>query len=328
MIKRLFKKTLFSIKLFFYSLMYGMKNANDLLTRQGGEDNDNGIFKVINNNNVMNDLIEQNVTKEVEELREKHYRIVKEADKYDTSTIKISFDSDGNPIFSETDHLRKKTKADFMKHCDVLNEHNDVIRTIQDNRNFGHNNLHIANGVYDYDTTLTIERDGIMPRFEIEKFVTKIVVRENSKDNKRAFVDFYLPTMASQFGKIDAIFVSNLHTMFETKNFRSDILDIFSIEWVSDKAWNSDDICLFKYDDIKATEMNVYDGNFVISFDCNIVSDGEYIPEKYMTKEMDEKYESLAPKSNAVDLFAIKRRNDKIDEEKNNINLNTTTLKL
>jgi hypothetical protein len=27
-------------------------------------------------------------------------------------------------------------------------------------------------------------------------------------------------------------------------------------------------------------------------------------------------------------LFAIKRRNDKIDEEKNNINLNTTTLKL
>ena len=79
--------------------MYGMKNANDLLTRQGGEDNDNGIFKVINNNNVMNDLIEQNVTKEVEELREKHYRIVKEADKYDTSTIKISFDADGNPIY-------------------------------------------------------------------------------------------------------------------------------------------------------------------------------------------------------------------------------------
>ena len=42
MLKKLYKKALFSLKLFFYSLMYGIKNANDLLTRQGGNDNDNG----------------------------------------------------------------------------------------------------------------------------------------------------------------------------------------------------------------------------------------------------------------------------------------------
>ena len=121
----------------------------------------------------------------------------------------------------------------------------------------------------------------------LDKFVTKIVVRKK-QDINRAFVDFYLPTSASQFGKIDAILVSNLYTMFETKNYRSDLTEFEEIEWYSDKAWNSDDMCLFKYDDINLVDKNVFDGSFVFTFDCHIVSDGESIVEKYMTEEMED----------------------------------------
>ena len=328
--KSILSKILIAIKLFWYSLFYGMESANKMMTSQNGNMSDNGIHQNISKGGVMNDLLEQKVTKEVEELREKHYRIIKEADKYDASTIVMSFDSEGNPVFSNTNHLRRKTYVDFMKHPPVFNENDVPIRVIQDNKTTQKetsiDNVSVPNGLYDYDTTLTITREHL-PRFFIEKFVTKIVVRQYD-ESERAFVDFYLPTMASQFGKIDAILVSNLYSMFEQKNYRSDLVEFDSIEWYSDKAWNSDDMCLFRYEDTKLIDINVFDGSFVFTFDCKIVSDGKSIVDKYMTEEMEEKYRHLEPKSKAVDLFAGKRRNDKLDENNGEINLENTIIKL
>jgi len=327
----LFKSVLFGLKLFWYSLLYGMDNANKLMFNQNGDVIDNGVHQNLSKGGVMDDLLEQRVTKEVEEIREKHYRILKEADKYDASTITMTFDEDGNPIFSNTDFLLKKTYADFMKHPPVYETEDTKLKVIQDNKMFEKEGIHIPSGIYDYDTILTIDHGNVIPRFQLEKFVTKMAVREQSNPN-RAFVDFYMPTQASQFGKIDAILISNLFTMFETRNFKSDLIDFKEIEWVSNKAWNSEDMCLFKYDDIKMVDMNVFDGSFVLTFDCNILSNGKSIVEKYMTKEMDEKYNKLAPKKDVLDfggLGALKRRDDKLKEiEKEIINLENTIIKV
>lgn len=329
--KKILGKVVIGIKLFWYSLFYGMETANKMMTDQSGDMTDNGIHQNISRKSVMGDLLEQNVTKEVEELREKHYRIIKEADKYDTSTIVMTIDEDGNPVFSNTNHLKKKAYTDFMKHPPVYETNDTKVRTIQDNKIFEKENsignVCIPNGLYDYDTTLTVKRSVYAPRIHIDKFVTKIVVRQ-TEIPERAFVDFYLPTTASQFGKIDAILVSNLYTMFETKNYRSDLTEFDEIEWYSDKAWNSDDMCLFKYDDITLVDINVFDGSFVFTFDCHVVFDGKSIVEKYMTEEMDKKYAELAPKSDAVDLFAGKRREDKLKEKNNEINLENKIIKL
>ena len=329
--KKFFRNILVGIKIFWYSLFYGMETANKMMTSQNGDMSDNGIHQNISKGGVMEDLLEQRVTKEVEELREKHYRIIKEADKYDPKTIVMTFDEDGNPVFSNTDHILKKTYADFMKHPPVYETDDTQLRTIQDNKTFEKEtsigNIHVPNGLYDYDTTISVKRGDILPRIQIDKFVTKMVVR-NRNISDRVFVDLYLPTSASQFGKIDAILISNLYSMFESKNYRSDLTEFDEIEWYSDKAWNSDDMCLFKYDDIKLIDIVVFDGSFVFIFDCHIISNGDSIVEKYMTEEMDEKYANLAPKSNAADLFAVKRRNDKINEENNNINLKNTIIKL
>ena len=135
MIKKFFNKILLSIKLLWYSLFYGMESANNLVFSQSSSDNDSVIQQTLKGGGPISDMLEQKVTKEVEELREKHYRILKEADKYDTSTIKMAFDENGDPIFT-VDRLHKKTKSDFMKHCDVLNENDLKIRTIQDNKKY------------------------------------------------------------------------------------------------------------------------------------------------------------------------------------------------
>ena len=326
-------------KLFWHSLFYGLRAADSVMQSQTSGEEGVEINEQVKPSGVYADMLEQKVTKEVEELRDKHYRILKEADKYDVGTLSLTEEDIINEegkvetIVTFSGNMKKKSKADFMKHPPVFVKKGDyILRTIQDNKLYEKesmfNNYYTPKGLYDYDTLLTIERGDIVPRFEIEKFTKKVVVR-NIMGSDRAEVDFYLPSEAGQFSKTDAILVSNLYTMFETENLKSDITDIKGIEWNSDKAWNADDLNFFKYDDGKPLEINVFDGNFVITFDCHIVEDGKDITEKFKTKELDEKYRYQAPKDGPIDIMAASRRSKKEEnKEIDTDNIGSTTFKL
>ena len=332
-----------------HALFRGMAAADDVISSQtDGSDGNEVIRQVHTGGGVFQDMLQGEETQRVIEMRDKYYRVLKEADKYDASQIKMV---EGTYIDEETGEkkegvtfilgegsIRKKTLADFLKHNPVYGENEIPARTIQDNKHIvSHNGIlgikeempddYFGQGLYDYQTTLTVERNGFVPRIEIDKFVTKMVVRQNQGE-ERAKVDFYLPTIAGQFTKIDAILIANINQMWQTKNYRSDLTEFSSIEWYSDKAWNSDDVCLFKYDDIHLENINVFDGSFVLTFDCHIVSDGKYLAEKYETEELTKKYKEEAPKHNSVDIFAAQRRAEKDKKDVNIENLGSTTIKL
>ena len=302
---KILDKTKLNVSLLWHSLFRGMASADTLLKSNVSSNDSMEIIQQQRSGGLMDEMLQQQETKRVIETRDKYYRLLKEADKWDTSSLKMTVDENGNMEFSGIDGLKKKTKSDFIKHVEVYNEENLPIRTIQDNKKIQkHSNfiVDLTLDPNDFDTTITIERDGITPRFMLEKYAKKVVVRGNGV---RVFVDLYLPSEASQFGKVDAILIANLFKIWEEKNLRSDLTDFVSIEWYSDKAWNSDDVCLFKYDDVKFIGTNIFDGNFVLTFDCKVVSDGVDLSEKFKTKELDEKYEKEAPKSDAVDIFAL-----------------------
>ena len=328
---KILTKIKYGLTLFWHSLFRGMADADSIITAPPKNDNDNtSIVQHIGVGGVFDDMLQQKETKQVVEIRDKYYRVFKEADKWDTSNIAIIGEDENGVIFGNIDGIRKKTKLDFMKHPPVYNPENLQLRTIQDNKHIQKKNLfdNDLSCLNDFETTLTITRDGITPRFFLEKYIKRIVVREFGK---RAFVDFYLPLEASQFGKIDAILISNLHTIKNENITKSDLTDFLSIEWFSDKAWNSDDVCHFKYDDIKFVGIDIFDGSFVITFNCNIIENGTDLSEKFKTKELDEKYKYESQKHDAVDIFTytrkINRKNNE-DKEINVDNLGNTTLKL
>lgn len=330
----MFKKLKYRWTIFWHSLFRGMSNAESIINGQTkSNDGDIGIIQQIGIGGVFDDMLQQKETQEVVEMRDKYYRVYKESDKWDTSNITIIGEDENGVIFGNTDKIKKKRKSDFIKHPPVYNPENLLLRTIQDVKHIQkHNNFYIDKKVLenltDFDTNLTIKRDGITPRFFIEKYAKRIVVRENIN---RAIVDFYLPLHASQFGKVDAILISNLHNMKNEKIMKSDITDIVEIEWFSDKAWNSDDVCLFKYNDIKFIGIDIFDGSFVLSFDCNIVEDGKDLTEKFKTKELDEKYKSESQKHDVVDIFTYSRKMERDEKKKNDIdinNLSNTTFKI
>jgi hypothetical protein len=336
----MFKNIKTKIQIFWHALFRGLASADSIINAPLGSENSHEIVQQQRVGGVMDDLLEQKETQRVIETRDKYYRVLKEADKWDVSSIKIIGEDENGVIFSGTDGLKKKSKLDFMKHPPVYNEENLPLRTIQDNKQIQKQNNLISGynavfdkdlmplGLTDYETTLTIVRDEFTPRFALEKYTKRMVVRENGE---RAYVDLYLPTQASQFGKVDAILIANLNRIWEEKNLKSDLTDFKEMWWYSDKAWGSEDVCIFKYDDINFVGINVFDGSFVLTFDCNVVENGTDLTLKYRTKELDLKYANEEAKTDAVDLFALMRREKRRENKEKDIdvnNLTTTTLNL
>ena len=66
------------IKLFFYSLLYGMKNTEDAVFHQTGISNENGssIIKEVEDKRVSKALLKGEITQEVEELRYRTYKVI------------------------------------------------------------------------------------------------------------------------------------------------------------------------------------------------------------------------------------------------------------
>lgn len=319
-----------NVKLFFYGLFSGLISADKMISTQTTSlDSLNTIQQNLNNGGVFSDMLETKLTQQVKETVDAHYRIYREADKYDTSSIRIISEDENGVVFSPVTKLKKKTVSDFMKHPPVYNPENAKIRTIQDNKHMEDKYQTNPNILFGYDTTLTVERGDFTPRFKLEKLVKKIVVRE-CEDNK-SLVDLYVPSESTQFGKIDAIVISFLHKYMEEKNYNNDLVDFISFEWVSDKGWNVEDLLLFKYIVKKLYSIDKFDGSFVLTYVCEIIEDGKDLTEKYRTKELDEKYANESPKNNAVDIFAYERKIKRDNAKKNEIdieNLGTSTIKI
>lgn len=321
------KNIFFKIKLVWHSLFYGMSGAEKIINAPAAASSEG--VEIIQNKlgggGVFADMLEEKQTQQVKETVDAYYRIYREADKIDTSSIKIIGEDEEGIIFAPVSRLKKKTISDFIDHIPVFNPDNARIKTIQDNKHL--ENRYNTNSalLYDYETTLTVSRDNFTPRFELEKLVTKIVVRE-CEDNK-VLLDLYLPATASQFGKTDAIVISNIHNLLKTKNYKSDLTDFLEFEWVSDKAWNTEDLMYFKYKVKALIGINEFDGNIVLTYFCNIINNGTDLTEKYKTKELDEKYAIEAPKKEIIDVFTYERKLKRDNEKntKNEIDLNNLT---
>jgi hypothetical protein len=328
---KFYKKFITNLSLIWKGFFYGLSGAEKRINGPtGSADNIEILQQQINGGGVFADMLEEKKTQEVVETVDAYYRVFRESERFDVSSIKIEGEDENGVIFAPLTKLKKKTIADFLQHPPVFNPDNAIIRTIQDNKHLENNYNTSPSMLYNYNTILTINRENFRPRFEIEKLVKKMVVREC--EYNKAMVDLYLPAEATQFGKIDAIVISNIYSLMNNNVFKSDLVDAVSFEWVSEKAWNSEDIRLFKYNVIKLIGINKFDGSLVLTYFCDVVENGTDLTEKYKTKELTEKYDNFAAKNNVIDYGALERNIEKKKEPKEEKidlnNLNKTTFKL
>ena len=286
-ILRLYNK----IKLFWHALFWGMKGVDSLLTSnqktQGGsafevsDDAGGGVFK---------DILEEKVTQEVQELRYTSYKVANESKKYryvgNGKVVKKTETqlTERHGAVDESDNLPIILIQDSSLICeDVLTSLNDV------------NNTNSKKVYHDY--TIKVERD-CMPRFRIENYVKKIVLKEADGNY---VLDLYCSKYPSQFSeKKDRAFLSELKRIQDGLVRNSDMLDFQTLSFVTTNAWGIDDWYKFSFSDFELDNIIEYDGNYVIRLGCQASIFMENLLDKIYSESAEKKYENKEAKENVV----------------------------
>lgn len=324
---KFFNKIKLSIILFFHGLFQGLRSADAaMLSQVSGEDgNDQEISHKLEINSVYKDLLREQKTQEVLELIDKSYRVAREADKYEVTLLGDLSDGSVGSDKELSAIAVKKVAMKYDKHPEVFNKKGYHVTLIQDNKKIQKYNVFSltsenvmealnSNGG-DFVTLLDLEYDGFTPRFALQNFVKKMVVRETKAGKTK--LDLYISAEAGQFTKTDAILIAELHRIKDNELKKTDFLDISSASFTTDKAYGADDNITYFFSNLKFDKITVFDNNFVLTFDVGKLQTVDIV-EKHKTESLTKKYEEIAPKKNEIsieDYGAIERREQKLSQK-------------
>lgn len=286
-----FKKIGVKLKLFFHYFFMGTKNIDSLLINN--QKNEDGVGCETQNSNgggVFKDVLEQKITQEVEELRYASYEVAKQSKRY-------RYVGNGKVVKKNNSEL--SLKHGFLDESDGL-----PIIVVQDNKAVCDDVLTILNEVNEEvnkkifkDYTIKIKRN-IFPRFLIEEFIRKIVIKQADGNY---VIDLYCSKYPSQFNeKRSRAFLSELKRIKNGDIRNSDVLDINEISFVSSNAWGVDDWHLFELNEFELNNITEFDGNFIIRFGCKAKTFMKNILDKIYSKSAEEKYNNKTIKGNPI----------------------------
>lgn len=325
--RKFFNKIYLNITLFFHGLFQGLRGADaTMLSQVSGEDGDDQeISHKLEINSVYNDLLREKKTQEVMETIDMSYRVAREANNYEVTLIgDLGDDSVGSE--KELSAIAvKKVAMKYDKHPEVFNERGYHVTLIQDNKKIQKkSNFDITvedlkeaintNGG-DYVSLIDIRYNGFTPRFALQNFITKIVVRETKSGKLK--LDLYLPTEAGQFTKTDAILIAELHRIMDNKLKKTDFLDIQALSFTTDKAYGAEDYIWYNFAFLKFKKISIFDGSFVLTFEVGATQNVDIV-EEHKTESLSKKYEEMAPRKNGLaieNIGAVERRGKKLSQK-------------
>ena len=318
------KKLKFNIALFLHGIFRGLWHADvTMLSQVSGEEGDNQeIAHRLEINSVYNDLLQERKTQEVMETIDMSYRVAREANKYEVSLFGDLSDSSVGSDRELKAIAVKKVTMKYDKHPEVFNERGYHVTLIQDNKEIlknGNFNATLKDFVEavntngnDFVTLLELKYDGFTPRFTLQNFIRKIVVRETKSGKTK--IDFYIPSEAGQFTKTDAILIAELHRIKDNNLKKTDFLDIMSASFVTDKAFGAEDYIWYNFVFLKFKKISIFDGYFVLTFEIGAAQTVDIV-EEHKTDSLTKKYEEMAPRKDTLsikDAGAIERRGKKL----------------
>lgn len=289
--KRFLKKITNWLYLTWVGLFYGLKSTDKEIFTQSGIDMGGGISmdEEMHTNRISHDLLAGKETQAVKELRYRTYQVDRESKNYE--------------YFSP--YLATKREKQDSKFVKFENEDNLPIITVQ-------NNTVDVKGVLESlkevdrlsdkpEYTIKITRSkGFLPRYRIEEYTKRLVVKELEK-NTKAILDFYVSMYPNEEDVKSKGFVNEIKRIKENGT-RSDIIDLKTVYFITNHAYLLDDMIEFKFNEITFKDIKEFDGHYIISFISNIVINGKDLVETFKSKTMEEKYKNKERKNVVYDL--------------------------
>ena len=226
------------------------------------------------------DLMQGRITEEVKMLRHRMYKILDESSK-----IKASFkrDANGNLTYELVDRtlISSKLKGDPY-------DNYKVELVINNSDIFGGMDLTSEHpDETEVEKQVICFRNGVRPKFELEKHTTKLFVR-HIEDDKR-LLEFYVPKYVDHYNRRTTFLISELKKLIENPRY-SDLLDIKTVGFVTFNAMGCQDFREFTYQIDKFNKIVEYDGAYIVKFNATVILNGDNIIDKYKHELQEQRY--------------------------------------
>lgn len=312
------KRLFYNIKLFFYSLFHGIKAADSVLTTSNKEISSGGAVEEqkVEQNNLYASLLKGEVTQEVKDLRYEMYESVKQSK--DWKYV-------GNGQAVKRNHMLVKSP---MK---IDEEDGLKVILIQDNKVYVQG---ADSSIDNIDKVLKIRTEAdaehtfkatheYLVRHKIETYARKLVVKLTGEENKFK-LDFYLSEYPVENDPRAVYVVKELESLYNSKSRTSDLIDLITLTFTTDKAYGDDDWKIYDFKIIDYIGIKKFDGNYIISFYASLPNGISDTTDGFNDEESVKKFKNKEPrKKNAISLGdaldAIREKEEKIDDKKANV---------
>jgi hypothetical protein len=135
------------------------------------------------------------------------------------------------------------------------------------------------------------------PNFLIENFTKKINVRKIN-DTER-LLEFYVNKYPDEYNKNNSkSFIKEIEKVIKSGPHNFSFLEFDEVEFVTNKTIGVPDFLHYSYKILNFNKIIEFNGNYVIKLNAEILINGEDILNKYIEKELDEKYNKKEAKKN------------------------------
>lgn len=251
---------------------------------------DTGTHQSVNKDSLFNSLMRGEVTKEVENLRWRYYKVLQEAERRDKRRVwdaatnsHVIHDTDESAISARL----KKIKADPFDNYELK-----YVITNTENVNGW-----VTEGNKDFKWKIEFDYN-INARFKLENFCKYVYVKDMGNGDR--VCSLYFNKYHDNYSPTHTLFLGELQRMYESRQFNG-IFDIKRIGWVTD---NSDTGTYanrgFLYQ-IKGYD-NIYEhnGHYVVKFIVESEFEDFDILDKYRVEDLDNKYKNNERRSNGT----------------------------
>lgn len=273
-----------------FTLAQGMKDADNIILSQTGDSDADkiGIHQTVEEQRISKDLLKGEITQPVKEMRHRIYNVSKEANDYEYL---------GNGVAVK----KREFKKLFIEESD-----GNEVWIIQDNEPIVNNvldELERVGRTGDYvQYIIKIERD-YLSRFRLEEYTTKLVVKK--VDGDKVILDFYCSIYPNKFDIKSKPFVTELKKIKENR-VKSDIIDFNGVWFITQKAYGSEDLLKYSFNNISFKEILEFDGNYVLRFNATVNINGEDLTKQYYDEIMANKYNTHEKKNVEISLNGAK----------------------
>ena len=303
------------IKTFFnkiwLGLGVGLKTTEDKFFHQNGVDEDLGVTinQQVEKHSVCADLLKGELTQEVKDLRWRTYAVEQESENYEYFSPTMAKRKNADYHKEESSRIKYENSEDanillvqpiILKQIPLNDELFSAKNTVKSKDEFGNEYTTFKVGEKVYDKDIKVKRD-FTPKFKIERYLNKLILKQDKTDDNKFYLDLYVTKYSNGEDITSRAFLKEIKQILDT-GYKTDIVDIQEIEFISNKALNKKDMLKFVLNHLSFTKVVEYDGNYVIKYNCDIKENGSDLTDQYYSERLAKKYEKKEPRKTTIDI--------------------------